>query len=65
MSYIKDSKNFMHKITDLKDIPNDPLFVTANVVGLYPSIAHKTRLQAFKEVLEHKKKRKISTNFPF
>ena len=55
----------MHKITDLKDIPNDPLFVTANVVGLYPSIAHKTRLQALKEVLEHKKKRKISTNFPF
>ena len=38
MSYIKDSNDFMHKIRDLKDIPNDALLVTADVAGLYPSI---------------------------
>ena len=46
MSYIKDSNDFMHKIKDLKYIPNDALLVTADVVGLYPSIPHETRLQA-------------------
>ena len=29
MSYIKDSNDFMHKIKDLKDIPNNALLVTA------------------------------------
>ena len=46
MSYIKDSNDFMHKIKDLKYIPNNALLVTADVVGLYPSIPHETRLQA-------------------
>ena len=40
MSYIKDSNDFMHKIRDLKDIPKHALLVTADVVGLYPSIPH-------------------------
>ena len=34
MSYIKDSNDFMHKIRDLKDIPNDALLVTADIEGL-------------------------------
>ena len=55
MSHIKDSNNFMHKIRDLKDIPNDTLLVTADVVGLYPSIPHEAGLQALKKVLEHRK----------
>ena len=46
MSYIKDSNDFMHKIKDVKYIPNDALLVTADVEGLYPSIPHETRLQA-------------------
>ena len=62
MSYIKDSNDFMHKIRDLKDIPNDALLVTADVVGLYPSIPHEAGLQALKEVLERRKDKKISTN---
>ena len=33
MSYSKDSNNFLHKIRDLKDISNDALLVTADVVG--------------------------------
>ena len=45
----------MHKIRDLKDIPNDALLVTADVVRLYPSIPHEAGLQALKEVLECRK----------
>ena len=62
MSYSKDSNNFMHKIRDLKDIPNDALLVTADVVGLYPSILHEAGFQALKEVLECREDKKISTN---
>ena len=46
MSYIKYSNDFMHKIRDLKDIPNNALLVTADVVGLYPSIPNEAGLQA-------------------
>ena len=46
MLYIKDSNDFKHKIRDLKDIPSDALLVTADVVGLYPSIPHEAGLQA-------------------
>ena len=34
MSYIKDSNDFMYKIRDLKDIPNNALLVTADIEGL-------------------------------
>ena len=36
-SYIKDSNDFKSKIKNI-DIPNDALLLTADVVGLYPSI---------------------------
>ena len=62
MSYIKDSNDFMHKIRDLKDIPNDALLVTADVVGLYPSIPHEAGLLALKEVLKCRKDKKILRN---
>ena len=37
------------------------MLVTADVVGLYPSIPHEAGLQAPKEVLQCKKDKKIST----
>ena len=42
----------MHKIREIKDIPNDALTVTADVEGLYPSILNKAGLQALNEVLK-------------
>ena len=62
MSYVKYSKDFMHKIKDLKVIPNDALLVRVDVVGSYPSIPHETGLQALKEVLERRMDKEISTN---
>ena len=41
-SYTKDSNGFIKKTNNLKDIPQDALLVTADFVGLYPSIPRET-----------------------
>ena len=60
-SYIKDSNDFIKKIKHLKKIPDNAILVTADVVGLYPSIPHKAGLRALKEVLDTREEKKIST----
>ena len=52
-SYIKDSNSndFINKTKNLKDISQEALLVTADVVGLYPSILHEDGLKALKEAL--------------
>ena len=59
-SYIKDSNDFKNKIKNI-DIPNDALLVTADVVGLYPSIPHEAGLNALREVLDKRKCKDIPT----
>ena len=44
-SYIKDSCDFIKKIKNISTIPKDSILVTADVVGLYPSIPHEAGLQ--------------------
>ena len=39
-SYIKDTGNFLEKLRATGDIPKGAILVTADVVGLYPSIPH-------------------------
>ena len=60
-SYIKDSADFINKIGQIGDIPENAILVTADVVGLYPSIPHKTGLQSFKNALEKRKQKNIPT----
>ena len=48
-SYIKDSQDFINKLRELGKIPDNAILVTADVVGLYPSIPHNIRLRALKE----------------
>ena len=43
-SYIKDSGDFIEKLKNLKSIPPNAILVTADVVGLYPSIPHNAGL---------------------
>ena len=59
-SYIKDSNDFKSKIKNI-DIPNDDLLVTADVVGLYPSIPHEAGLSAIREALDKRTRKKIPT----
>ena len=37
-SYIKDSRNFLRKIKQIGNLPENSILVAADVAGLYPSI---------------------------
>ena len=58
-SYIKDSGDFLNKMSQIGDIPENDILVTAEVVGLYPSIPHKARLKLLKNALEKRKQKHI------
>ena len=45
-SYIKDSGDFIKKLKNIDHIPQGAIIVTADVVGLYPSIPHDDGLEA-------------------
>ena len=61
-SYIKDTNDFIKNMKNLKDIPQDTLLVTADVVGLNPSIPHEAGLKALIEALDKRGNRNIATN---
>ena len=60
-SYIKDSGDFINKTKNLSTIPDNAILVTADVVGLYPSIPHEVGLRALREALEKQDKKCIPT----
>ena len=39
-SYIKDTSNFLERLRAIEEIPKGAILVTADIVGLYPSIPH-------------------------
>ena len=54
----------METIRKIKDIPfisSNAILVTADVVGLYPSIPHDSGLKALRNILDKKKNQNIST----
>ena len=61
-SYIKDSGDFLKEIKNLGSLPENVILVTADVVGLYPSIPQ-AGLQALKEVLENRNHKFLLTNY--
>ena len=61
-SYIKDSGDFIEKIKRIGNIPEDAILVTADVVGLYPSIPHELGLKALEAALEKRESIQISTS---
>ena len=60
-SYIKDSQDFINKSRKLGKIPDNAILVTADVVGLYPSIPHNLGLRALKEALDKREQKEIPT----
>ena len=44
-SYIKDAGDFLEKLRAIGEIPKGAILVTADVVGLYPSIPHDESLK--------------------
>ena len=60
-SYIKDSGDFIRKIKDIPFISSNAILVTADVVGLYPSIPHDSGLKPLRNILDKRKNQNIST----
>ena len=60
-SYIKNTGDFLEKFQNLGNIPSNAILVTADVVGLYPSIPHEAGLLDLDEKLEEKSDKKISS----
>ena len=58
-SYIKDSGGFIRKTRNLGSIHENSILVTANVVGLYPSIPNEAGLSALKEVRNNREQHAI------
>ena len=61
-SYIRDSGDFIDKMKRIGKIPEGSFLVTADVVGLYPSIPHNEGILALKQKLEEQPSTKIPTN---
>ena len=61
-SYIRDSNHFLEKIKNISSIPDDAMLVTADVVGLYPSIPHSAGLNSLKRALEKRVNKQIPTS---
>ena len=51
VSYIKDTNDFLFKLKNLGKIPENAFLVTADVVGLYPSIPHDEDLEVLRKQL--------------
>ena len=59
--YIKDLVNFIKKIKNIGTILKYSILVTADVVGLYPSIPHEAGLKALERTLNNRINKKVST----
>ena len=51
-SYIRDSGDFIDKMKRIGKVPEGSFLVTADVVGLYPSIPYRDGISALKSKLE-------------
>ena len=60
--YIKDSDDFIKKLNNINYIPQDVRMVTADLVGLHPSISHDPGLEAIRKALDNREKKKISND---
>ena len=58
-SHTKYSVDFINKTKNLSTIPDNAILVTADLVGLYPSIPHKAGLRSLREALDKQDKKSI------
>ena len=61
-SFIKDTNDFLKKLNELRDLPDEFILCTIDVVGLYPNIPHKEGLEAIRKALNKREDQSISTD---
>ena len=59
-SYIKDTSDFLRKLKELGEVRENTILVTADVVGLYPSIPRSDGLEALSVKLEERVDKSIA-----
>ena len=58
---LEDTSDFLTRITEIKDLPEDALLVSFDVVGLYPQIPNEESIDIMKEFLNQREVKDIST----
>ena len=61
-SFIKDTNDFLCKLQGIKNLPDNAILCTADVVGLYPNIPHDEGLAAVHKALERREDKSISSD---
>ena len=61
-SFIKDTNDFLKKLNELRDLPDEFILCTIDVVGLYPNIPHKEGLETIRKALNKREDQAISTD---
>ena len=61
-SYIRVTEDFLAKLKAAGEVPKGAILVTADVVGLYPSIPHSEGLDILKKQYENYPNKKVSTD---
>ena len=59
-SYITETGDFLNKIQNINAIPENAILVTADIVGLYPSIPYQAGMEALREALDKRKTHKVA-----
>ena len=58
---LEDTRDFLKRIADLSDIPENAILVSFDVIGLYPHIPHDDGLKFMKMFLDNRKDKTVST----
>ena len=61
-SCIKDNNDFLKKLRDLPDLPEESVICTIDVVGLYPSIPNEESLRFLRNVLEKRSNKNVTAD---
>ena len=60
-SFVKDTNDFLKKLSKLPSLPENFLLCTVDVVGFYPSIPYKDGLEALRVALDGREDKNVST----
>ena len=61
-SYVKDTNDFLKKLRDLPDLPEESIICTIDVVGLYPNIPSEEGLRFLRNALKERSNKNVSTD---
>ena len=57
---LEDTRDFVSHIRDLSDLPESSIYVSSNVVGLYPHIPYEQGIETIAEYLESRDDKTVS-----